>query len=124
MHRNYWPTKDWQTSDPATLGMDAEQLSQLEAKIKTDYSNINGIVVVRNGYIAYEQYFNDYGLDDLHHVASVTKSILSALIGIAIEAGFIKHVDQEVLDFSPTMFPTMLLPIYKNEKSLYAIYSP
>lgn len=74
MHRNYWPTKDWQTSDPATLGMDAEQLSELEAKIKTDYSNINGIVVVRNGYIAYEQYFNDYGPDDLHHVASVTKA--------------------------------------------------
>lgn len=124
MHRNYWPTKDWQTSDPVTLGMDAEQLSELEAKIKTDYSNINGILVVRNGYIAYEQYFNGYGPNDLHHVASVTKSILSALIGIAIDAGFIKDVDQEVLDFSPTMFQTMLLPIYKNEKSLYAIYSP
>jgi len=105
MNRNYWPTTDWQTSNPATLGMDAEQLSVLEAKIKSDYSNINGIVVVRNGSIAYEQYFNDYGPNDLHHVASVTKSIISALIGIAIDAGFIKHVDQKVLDFFPDYVP-------------------
>lgn len=105
MHRNYWPTIDWQTSDPATLGIDAEQLSELEAKIKSDYSNINGIVVVRNGYIAYEQYYNGYGPKDLHHVASVTKSIVSALIGIAIDAGYIKHVDQKVLDFFPDYVP-------------------
>lgn len=105
MHRNYWPTIDWQTSDPATLGIDAEQLSELEAKIKSDYSNINGIVVVRNGYIAYEQYYNGYGPKDLHHVASVTKSIVSALIGIAIDAGYIKHVDLKVLDFFPDYVP-------------------
>ncbi|CAH1059206.1 serine hydrolase domain-containing protein [Paenibacillus pseudetheri] len=105
MNRNYWPTTDWQTSDPATLGMDAEQLSALEAKIKSDYSNINGIVVVRNGAIAYEQYFKGYGTDDPHHVASVTKSIVSALIGIAIDAEFIKHVDQKVLDFFPDYVP-------------------
>lgn len=123
MHKNYRPTKDWQISDPASLKMDTEQLSELEAKIKSDYSNINGIVVVSNGYIAYEQYFNGYGPDDLHHVASVTKSILSALIGIAIDAGYIKHVDQKVLDFSLTMFPTMLLPTRKNKKSRYAICS-
>ncbi|WP_419884540.1 serine hydrolase domain-containing protein [Paenibacillus sp. B-A-8] len=105
MHRNYWPTKDWHTSDSAALGMDTEQLSEIEAKIKSDYSNINGIVVARNGYIAYEQYYNGYGPEDLHHVASVTKSIISALIGIAIDAGYIKHVEQKVLDFFPEYDP-------------------
>lgn len=124
MHRNYWPTKDWQTSDSAALGMDTEQLSKLEAKIKSDYSNINGIVVARNGYIAYEQYYNGYGPEDLHHVASVTKSIVSALIGIAIDAGYIKHVDQKVLDFSPNMFQAMLLANCKNKRSPYVICSP
>ncbi|WP_375103168.1 serine hydrolase domain-containing protein [Paenibacillus sp. RS8] len=105
MHRNYWPTKDWHTSDSAALGMDTEQLLEIEAKIKSDYSNINGIVVARNGYIAYEQYYNGYGPEDLHHVASVTKSIISALIGIAIDAGYIKHVEQKVLDFFPEYDP-------------------
>ncbi|KEQ27582.1 serine hydrolase domain-containing protein [Paenibacillus tyrfis] len=105
MQRNYWPTTQWQVSDPATLGMDSEKLSALEPMIKSEYSNINGIVVVRNGYIAYESYHNGCGPDDLHHVASVTKSILSALIGIAIDAGYIKSVDQKVLDFFPEYAP-------------------
>ncbi|GGF92602.1 penicillin-binding protein [Paenibacillus albidus] len=105
MHRNYWPTTEWQAADPATLRMDAEKLRELEPVIQSEYSNINGIVVVRNGSIAYERYYNGYGPDDPHHVASVTKSILSALVGIAIEAGYITNIDQEVLDFFPEYVP-------------------
>lgn len=101
MKRNYWPTREWQTIDPSTLRMDSEKLSELDPIIKSEYSNINGIVVVRNGSIAYEKYYNGYGPDHTHHVASVTKSILSSLIGIAIDENYIKHVDQQVLDFFP-----------------------
>nr|WP_256124218.1 serine hydrolase [Paenibacillus chitinolyticus] len=81
--------------------MDPEKLAELEPVIRSEYSNINGVVIVRNGAIACERYYNGYGPEDTHHVASVTKSILSALIGIAIDTGFIKHVDQKVLDFFP-----------------------
>ncbi|WP_343216156.1 serine hydrolase [Clostridium mobile] len=101
MKRNYWPTKEWQTADPKTLKMDPIKLSKLENIIKSEFSNINGIVIVRNGYVAYERYFNGYGPDNAHHVASVTKSIISALIGIAIDDGYIKNEDQKVLDFFP-----------------------
>ncbi|MDL5612445.1 serine hydrolase domain-containing protein [Bacillus halotolerans] len=100
MQRNDWPT-----ADPAALGMDTEKLSKLDPKIKSEYSNINGIVVVKNGYIAFERYYHSYGPNDTHHVASVTKSIMSALIGIAIHAGYIKSVDQNVLDFFPEYVP-------------------
>ncbi|MCC2930980.1 serine hydrolase [Bacillus mojavensis] len=100
MQRNDWPTED-----PAALGMDAEKLFELDPKIKSEYSNINGIVVVKNGYIAYERYYHGYGPNDTHHIASGTKSILSALIGIAIDAGYIKNVDQKVLNFFPEYIP-------------------
>ncbi|KUP32178.1 serine hydrolase domain-containing protein [Bacillus halotolerans] len=100
MQRNDWPT-----ADPAALDMDAEKLSKLDPKIKSEYSNINGIVVVKNGYIAFERYYHSYGPNDTHHVASVTKSIMSALIGIAIHAGYIKSVHQNVLDFFPEYVP-------------------
>lgn len=92
---------DWPSTDPATLRMDSEKLSEIESMIKSDHSNINGIVVVRKGYIVYEKYYNGYDPDDTHHVASVTKSVISALIGIAIDAGYITNVDQKVLDFFP-----------------------
>ncbi|MBK3497085.1 serine hydrolase [Viridibacillus sp. YIM B01967] len=105
MQRNYWPTTEWQAVDPATLRMDSEKLSEIEPMIKSEYGNINGIVVVRNGNIAFERYYNGYGPDDTHHVASVTKSIISALIGIAIDARYIKDVDQKVLDFFPEYVP-------------------
>ncbi|MEC0226737.1 serine hydrolase domain-containing protein [Paenibacillus alba] len=105
MQRNYWPTREWQVADPASLRMDSDKLSELEPMIQSEYSNINGIVVVRNGYVAYEKYYNGYGPDDTHHVASVTKSILSALIGIAIDASYIQSVDQKVLDFFPEYVP-------------------
>ncbi|OAB38354.1 serine hydrolase domain-containing protein [Paenibacillus glacialis] len=105
MQRNYWPTTKWQAVDPTSLKMDPEKLSELEPVIKSEYSNINGIVVVRNGYIAYERYYNGCGPDNTHHVTSVTKSIISALIGIAIDARYIKNVDQKVLDFFPEYVP-------------------
>ncbi|MEC1652517.1 serine hydrolase [Bacillus vallismortis] len=96
---------DWPTAAPAALGIDAEKLSELDLKIKSEYSNINGMVVVKNGYIAYERYNHGYGPNDTHHVASVTKSIISALIGIAIHGRYIKSVDQNVLDFFPEYVP-------------------
>ncbi|MED4531575.1 serine hydrolase [Metabacillus fastidiosus] len=105
MQRNYWPSTEWQVADPKALGMDAEKLSKLDPVIKSKYSNINGIVIVRNGYIAYERYYNGYGADEAHHMTSVTKSIISALIGIAIETGYIKNADQKVLDFFPEYVP-------------------
>jgi len=69
--------------------------------IQKDYFNIAGIVVTENNDIAYENYFHKYTQNDTIHIASVTKSILSILIGIAIDKGFIKSVDQYVLDFFP-----------------------
>ncbi|TVX93433.1 serine hydrolase domain-containing protein [Paenibacillus agilis] len=105
MERNNWPTTEWQTEDPTALKMDANKFIDLERLIKTNHQNINGIVVVRNGYIAFENYFNGYGQNDTHHVASVTKSIVSALVGIAVDQGYIKNVDQKVLDFFPEYVP-------------------
>jgi len=105
MQRNYRPTTEWQAVNPETLNMDSGKLSELEPVILSGYSNINGIVVVKAGNIVYEKYFNGYGPNDTFHVASVTKSIISALIGIAIDARFIEHTDQKVLDFFPEYVP-------------------
>jgi CubicO group peptidase (beta-lactamase class C family) len=81
--------------------MDPENLGDLEQMIRSQYRNIHGIVIVRKGYVVFESYFNGHGPLDAQHVASVTKSFTSALIGIAIDAGFIHSVDQKVLDFFP-----------------------
>ncbi|KOP80523.1 6-aminohexanoate hydrolase [Lysinibacillus sp. FJAT-14745] len=107
-------TIDWQTVESDNVNMDSKKLSELEQTIISEYSNINGIVIVRNGFLAYEKYFNGKGPDDSHHVASVTKSVLSALIGIAIDKGYIKSVEQKVLDF----FPEYILDAKKRDITL------
>ncbi|PEW07819.1 serine hydrolase domain-containing protein [Bacillus cereus] len=115
MQRNYWPTKKWQVGELENLKIDSGKFSEMESMIKSEYGNINGMVVVKDGYIAYERYFNGFGPDDTNHVASVTKSIISALIGIAIDKGFIKNVDQKVLDFFPEYIPD---PIDKQKQEI------
>lgn len=73
----------------------------LEKIINSSYNNTAGIIVLKNGKTLYESYFNGYTAANAVHVASVTKSVFSALIGIAIENGHIKSVEQKVLDFFP-----------------------
>lgn len=87
----------------------------LEKIINSSYHNTAGIVVLKNGRTVYEKYFNEYTAANAVHVASVTKSILSALIGIAIEKGYIKSIDQKVLDFYPDY------NIHKGEKTIQSV---
>lgn len=97
-------TINWQAIKPESIYMNNEKLEQT---IKSDYHNINGIIIIKDGHLAFEKYFNGKGPDDCHHIASVTKSVLSALIGIAIDKGYINSVEEKVLDFFPKyMFAT------------------
>ncbi|AJH75305.1 beta-lactamase family protein [Bacillus cereus ATCC 4342] len=76
----------------------AEKLDQI---IKEEYENMNGMLVVQKGNVIFEKYYNGHGPDDAFHIASVTKTIISALIGICIDKGYIKSVDQRVIEFFP-----------------------
>ena len=105
MNANYWPSEDWKAGDPALLGMSLELLSDLEMEISTRFRSINAFMVVKGGYLVFERYSSGLGPDDKHLVASVTKSFISALIGIAIERGNIEGVHQRVLDFFPEYKP-------------------
>lgn len=81
--------------------MSSHKILELENKIKGDYKNIAGVVVLKDGNTVYENYFNGCTSSSTLHVYSVTKSIISILIGIAIDKGYIKSVDQKVIDFFP-----------------------
>lgn len=58
-------------------------------------------LVIQNGEILYEEYWDDYGPSSLSNSFSAGKSIVSLLIGIALEEGYIKSLDQKVKDFIP-----------------------
>lgn len=81
--------------------MNQGKVKELENRINNDHSNIAGIVVLKDGKKLYENYFNECTAASRIHVYSVTKSIISILIGIAMDKGYIKSIDQKVLDFFP-----------------------
>ena len=62
-----------------------------EEMVMRDYGNITGIVVLKNGETLYENYFNKCTANSRIHVYSVTKSIVSILMGIAMDKGCIKN---------------------------------
>jgi len=81
--------------------MKPDEIQELEGLIDSYYGNTAGIVVQKNGETVYESYRNGFTADRPAHVFSVTKSIFSMLIGIAVDRGSIGSIDQNVLDFFP-----------------------
>ncbi len=74
---------------------------QMEKVIAGSYHNTAGMVVRKKGDTVYEKYYNGYAEQNTVQIASVTKSIVSALMGIALEQGYIESVDQKVLEYFP-----------------------
>src|SRR5690606_15868556 len=60
---------------------------------------LHSLLVSRNGDLVVERYFQGKDRTDIANVKSVSKSVISALVGIAIEEGHIESVDQPIGDF-------------------------
>ena len=81
--------------------MDSEMLADMLETIQEKDFDIDSVVVVRNGYMLVDATVYPFKPGSRHIIYSCTKSVVSALIGIAIDKGYIKGVDQPILDFFP-----------------------
>ncbi|NNC31745.1 serine hydrolase [Longimicrobium terrae] len=66
--------------------------------------NLRGMIVSQNGEIVLERYKGGAAADRVTNVKSASKSVLSALVGIAIAEGYIRGVDQPIAEFFPSYF--------------------
>ncbi|RAP73563.1 serine hydrolase domain-containing protein [Paenibacillus montanisoli] len=90
------------TASPEDQGMDSAKLARVfDEIVGGKFCETHGVYAVRNGEPVFETYFYPYTSDTLHNVFSVTKSLTSALIGIAIKEGLLEGVHQRVFDFFP-----------------------
>lgn len=102
---DYYPTEGWQVSTPEEQGMDSGKLLEMaesyqERNLENEKIMIDSVTVIRNGYIVSEMYFNPLFPKDTKHILhSSTKSIMSSLIGIAIDKGYIEGVDVPAMNF-------------------------
>jgi CubicO group peptidase (beta-lactamase class C family) len=96
-----WPTKAWTVSSPEEQDMDPGKLAQMMLFIDENNVAVDSVVVVRHGQIVWEEYRNNYSAETPHHIQSVTKSVTSILIGIALTQGLIETVQQPMVSFFP-----------------------
>jgi CubicO group peptidase (beta-lactamase class C family) len=96
-----YPTEGWQTSTPEEQGMQSQKLVEMMAHVQKNKFPIDSILIVRNGYLLLDAYFYPFLKAQKHNIMSCTKSIVSALIGIAIDKGYIQNVNQPITDFFP-----------------------
>ncbi|EFH83717.1 serine hydrolase domain-containing protein [Ktedonobacter racemifer] len=102
-----WPTREWATALPETLGVNGDILCQLDAEAQ-NIEKLLSILVIRSGAIVFEGYYHGGQRDLYHNVNSVTKSVLATLIGIALEKGYFHSLDQSLLSFFPEYTPANL----------------
>lgn len=81
--------------------MNPGKLEAMFAAIEAQALNVDGVVVVRNGYIITESYYAPTTQQTGHRQYSCTKSFISALVGMAIAKGYLAGVDQPVLASFP-----------------------
>jgi CubicO group peptidase (beta-lactamase class C family) len=97
----------WDISTPETHSMDHEILDSafMQAGL-TGF--IDGILVIRNGSIVAEEYYNEYDAFTPHNIMSVSKSFLSAITGLALHQGYIDNLNQKMLNYFPEyIYPGM-----------------
>ncbi len=106
---------EWETVEPQTVGLDRAPLDRMAAQIRerTD-ANVHSLLVIKGGKLAFEAYFagqdedwgRDLGIvtfdaDTRHDLRSVSKSVTSALVGIAIAENRLPDLETPVPDLFP-----------------------
>jgi CubicO group peptidase (beta-lactamase class C family) len=91
------PNSGWQISNAL---YDKKKIEQLNKSIaQKSFKAITSIVVIKEGKLLIEEYFNDADRNTLHDTRSVGKSFASALTGIAVKDGYIKTENETLHSF-------------------------
>ena len=86
------------TEDPILFG---RALSADSAIKKGEFGTVHSLLIVKEGRVLFENYYNDWPQDSVHQLQSATKSIISTLLGCAIQQNFIPSENEALIGFFP-----------------------
>ncbi len=95
----YFPTNEWRYCNPEEVGVNINALLEAHKYVSNSDFGTNGYMIIKDGYIVAEDYFNGLTLEVKHASYSIAKSITSAIIGIAIDQGYIESVEDKFSDY-------------------------
>ncbi|WP_350287362.1 serine hydrolase [uncultured Croceitalea sp.] len=95
----------WPTANISTFNIDGDELLRLITDIKAQkLVNTHSVLIAKEGKLVFENYFDGFNANIPHDLRSASKSISSAIIGIAIDDGIIEGVDERLYDFVPEQY--------------------
>ena len=94
--------------------MDSAKLLIADEFIQDRLADVFSLLIVKNGYLVFEKYYSWGSPSKISAVHSITKSVTSALIGIALKKGYFDSVDQKLIDFFPEYVTDDLDPRIKE----------
>jgi len=80
-----------------------ESIKQVDLSELLGSTGTHAFIVVRDNQVLYENYFNGFARDSLCTAWSLSKSVTSALVGIAISKGFIRSIDDPIITYLPEL---------------------
>ena len=105
----------WQTNNLRSLNIDTTKIYKLFGQLQNREHKINSILLLKNGQIIIEEYFGENAKNTQHDLRSVTKSISSILMGIAIDKGMIESVDDPIRKYIKNPEPKKNIDKRKDE---------
>ena len=97
---DYWPTEGWRAASPESQGFDSTKLAEGIRAIHARGTHIHSLMLIRDGYVLLDATFYPYDRSTVHDLASVTKSVMNTLIGIAMDQGKLA-LDDPMVSFFP-----------------------
>ncbi|MGH1370711.1 MAG: serine hydrolase domain-containing protein [Cellvibrionaceae bacterium] len=94
------PNSEVPLSLPQHFSVDSDQLSVDDFLAET---GTNGLLILQNDEIKFEQYYQGHSAEGRHISWSMAKSFTSALLGVAVEEGHIDSILQSVTDYVPQL---------------------
>ena len=98
--RDYWPTHGWRIAPMEDHGMDPSIMNHADEFAQNDQLT-RALLVVKDGYLVFENYYGTGGIEESTNLWSVTKSVTSALVGFLMDDGIIQSSDQLMYDIMP-----------------------
>lgn len=109
-----YPGPSWEQASPESQGIDSVTLVSMMEELQSSSLDIDGILVVRNGRLVFQAYNAPYSPDIPHRIWSCTKSVVSTLIGIAIDEGYIRNTRVPVADLFPSRGESLAETVSRN----------
>lgn len=104
LNLNVWPTRGWKTLEPEAAGMNRGVLARVDELVARDFPTLVHLLIVRRGGIVFELSYQQGSATTPVNVKSVTKSVVSALVGLALHKGYLTSLDQRLAEFFPQLF--------------------